>query len=281
MRQLPELIFLSLVLLALAVPGFSANTNIKLSADSIAKLVKESDLLDGEYKQQVYASVAGGVVSISMFRHPEATKADCKIDSVLLTRKVMEASKESFKLLRAVFYDFDHQNEYWSVEVRPELVRAFARGNIDEKNLIDSLILKEDKQENPLSAKFALLSYKSIVNLDTVCKGAYLEKRLAIHLRLEELSKLALDLSRFQEDFLRIEDAARRGENKELPQQISTLNSSLDKYLSALVASGQIQDPELRHSKSSLSSVSAAGSPSKKNQTDANTGSQRNTVIKN
>ncbi|MBX9687903.1 MAG: hypothetical protein K2X27_14450 [Candidatus Obscuribacterales bacterium] len=240
--------------LSISSPASAAadNKESQTLALSIKKLVQESDILDNDYKQQVFASYSNGVATVSLFRHPDASRADCKIDAVLLSRKIIALAAHDIKVIRCVFYDYDRQNEYWDVEVRAQLVSAFAQGKIGERELIDSILLTEDKQKNPLSAKFSALSYSGIVNADSVCPGAFEDKRLAIHLRLKELSSQKLEIGHFRDDYFRLEDAARRGKDKELLAQINTLNKALDDYLQGLINSGQIQKPELRRAKSAL-----------------------------
>lgn len=251
-RRLPGsqilLLALSLSLSTVAL----AKTSVSVSPEKIREIVQSSDILEEEYKQQVYAAFQNDVASVSLFRHPEASRADCKIDAVLLARKIIALSPTGIKLVRCVFYDYDRQNEFWEVEVRPRLINAFAKGEIGEQELMNSILLTEDKQSNPLSAKLANLSYSGIIDLDAVCRGAYEEKRLAIHLRLEELEKQKVSLLHFREDFLRVEDAARRGKDSTLLAQINTLNSALDAYVDELTKTGQLQKQELRRSKNSI-----------------------------
>lgn len=244
-------ILASALSLVLGFPAL-AKPSTSLSPGKIKEVVQTSDILDNEYKQQVYAGFQNDVASVSLFRHPDATKADCKIDAVLLARKIIALSPANIKLVRCVFYDYDRQNEYWDVEVRSRLVTAFASGEIGEQELMNSVLLTEDKQANPLSAKLANLSYSGIIDLDAVCKGAFEDKRLAIHLRLEELEKQKASLSHFREDFLRIEDAARRGKDSALLEQINNLSRALDAYVDELTKTGQIQKQELRRSKNSI-----------------------------
>lgn len=240
---------------ALPISAFAKGGSAPITAAAIKNVVLHEDTLESEYKQQVYAAYANGVASVSLFRHPEATRDDCKINAVLLARKIIELDPRDVKLIRVVFYDYDRQNRYWEVEVRAQLVNAFAQREIGENELIDSILLTEDQQKNPLSSKFAALSYSGIINHDSVCRGACEGRRLAIHLRLKELSKQKIELGHFRDDFLRIEDAARRGkDDAELPVQITALNKSLDDYVQELIKSGQLPKPELRRAKNAIGS---------------------------
>jgi hypothetical protein len=248
-------VFLTVSLLSLMAQQFAlAKDSTHLSSDSIKSAVVQTDVVDKEYKQQVYAAFENGITSVSLFRHPDASRQDCKIDTVLLARKIITLAPSEIKLVRCVFYDPEHQNQYWEAEVRAQLIQAFAQGKIGEHELINSVLLSEDSQKNPLSAKYAALSYSGILNEDSVCKGACQDRRLAIHLRLKEIEQQGVELGHFRDDFLRIEDAARRGKDAELQAQITSLDKALDEYVQEMVRAGQMQKPELHRAKKSLSS---------------------------
>ena len=244
-----HLLIIASIALLLAPPVLAKAAAI--SAAAIKTVVQKSDALGADFKEQVFTSYNAGIASVSLFRHPDATKADCKIDAVLLARNIIALAPAEVRLVRCVFYDSERQNEFWEVEVRAQLVNAFGKGEIGERELMDSLLCTEDKQKNPLSEKFASLSYSGILDFDSVCRGALEDKRLAIHLRLEELERQKIDVSHFREDFLRVEDAARRGKDKQLPEQVAALNGSIDRYVQEMIDSGQLQKPELKRAKSS------------------------------
>lgn len=246
------LICLSLTLCAF--DGAQGAPSHGVSVAAIKKIVQESDILSAEYHQQVYSSFANGVASISLFRHPQSTRDDCKIEGVLLARKIIALDPAAVHLVRCVFYDYDRQNEFWDVEVRAQLVKAYAEGKIGQQELINSVVLTEDRQNNPLSEKFAARSYKSILDEDSVCVGAHAEKRLATALRLKELKQQGVDVTPFREQVLRIEDAARRGHDQNLVEQINAVNQSIDGQVQQLIGSGQLRKPETRRSKNSLGS---------------------------
>ena len=225
-----------------------------VSPEKIKIAVEKSDVLDREYRQQINTSYENGIASVSLIRHPEATKADCKIDTVLLARRIIALDPHNIKLVRCIFYDYERQNQYWEVEVQARLVTAFAQGQIGEHELINSVLLLQDKQNNPLSAKYASLSYSGILNESSVCRGACEDRRLAISLRLRELEQQGVSTRHFRDDFLRIEDAARRGKSPDLSAQISALNKSLDDYVQEMIKAGQMQAPQLNRAKNSLGS---------------------------
>lgn len=244
-----------------------------VSADAIKQIVKESDVLPSEYQQQVYSSFSNGEASISLFRHPQSTKADCKIDAVLLARHVIALDPAKVKVVRCFFYDYDRQNEFWEVEVRASLVRAYAEGEIGQDELIGSVLLKEDRQANALSEKYAVHSYRAILDENSVVPGVLKERRLAASLRLKELQRQGVDVSAFHDDFLRVEDAARRGNEKQVSSLLSALYKQVDDHVQLLISSGQLTKQEmLRRSKNALGSQPDA-SPSSKSGSGSTSGS--------
>lgn len=199
------------------------------------------------------------MVTVSLFRHPEATRDDCKIDSVLISRRILALDPAHVRLVRCVFYDYDRQNEFWRVEVSARLVNAFGAGRIGQQELLNSLVLKADSQENPFSTKFAGLSYKSIIEDSSVVGGPLEDKRLAVDLRLHNLQQQGVDTNSFREDFLRIEDAARRGKGAGLADQLNLINKKIDDRVQLLVGSGLLPKPELKRSTSLTSDRSPSG----------------------
>lgn len=251
---------------SLASPAPAAH----IDGAAVKRIVKDSDILPPEFKQQVYSTFENGTAAISLFRHPQSTKADCKIDSILLARKIIQLDPRVVNLVRFYFYDYDHQNEFWEVDVRAQLVRAFAEGKIGQSDLINSVLLREDRQANALSEKYAGQSYKSILDENSVVPGAHAEKRLATSLRLKELERQGVDTGSFKDQFLRLEDAARRGHERELHEHIQSLNKQIDSHVQDLVGAGQLKEHETSRRKTTLleanshSAKNASGTHSEK-----------------
>lgn len=255
---------------SLAAPSFGKVIN----AATIKQIVKASDVLPPEYQQQVYSTFSNGEASISLFRHPQSTKADCKIDCVLLARHIVDVDPAKVKVVRCFFYDYDRQNEFWEVEVRANLVKAYADGKIGQNELIDSILLKEDRQANALSEKYAVRSYRSILDEDSVVSGVLSERRLAAYLRLKELQRQGVDVSAFNDDFLRVEDAARRGNEKQVSGLLAGLNKQIDEQVQSLISSGQLSKQEmLRRSKNTLGSHPADSTSLPKSGSGSSAGS--------
>lgn len=232
--------------------GLSSGGALSATDQSIESAVKDLSILPEEYRQQVYASCHEGGARIRLFRHPEATRDDCKIDAVLIARKVIQLNPDRVKAVTCVFYDYDRQGEYWSVEVNSTLVKAFGSGRIGERELLDSLVLKEERRAKPLGARYRGRSYRSIVEDVAVVKGPLEDRRLALSLRLRNLSLQGVDTSGYTEEFLRVEDAARRGVVSGLDGLVDSLSKELDDRVQALVTSGVLPRPELKRSAGGL-----------------------------
>lgn len=220
-------------------PALSANA---LTPERIRTLVQKLDILKPEERESVYATCDTALCTVSLFRHPEATREDCKIDAVLLTRELTQVDPK-LKLVRCLFYDADRQNTFWDIKVRSSLVTAFGDGRINKNTLLHSVTLSEDKQSNPLSDKYRQTSYKSMLEQDSVAPGPFADNRLALALRLKTLNSSKIDTAQFHSDFLRIEDAARRGKISGLKTQIDSLDNRIEARVQELISSGQLPAP--------------------------------------
>lgn len=233
----------------LCTPTWSSESKLHLRPAEIKSIVQSMDILQPESRDQVYAACQDGICTVSIFRHPDATRQDCKIDAVLLTRNLITRSSQ-IALVRCLFYNFERQNEFWDVSVRPALVTAFGAGKINQAKLLNSITLVEDQQANPLSEKYKQASYAGILNDDTVVSGPFSEHRLALELRLKDLRSKNIEVTKFNQEFLRIEDAARRGNEAGLKAQVDALDHELDLFVQSLISSGQLPVPNTHLSRS-------------------------------
>lgn len=239
--QVSQSLFLSTALnLMVMLGGLCAPGSSTVSEESLIKAVQNCPNLPAEYRQQVYADYAGENVAISLFRPEEASPEDCKIDAILLSRRLMTCFPGKLKTIRVAFYDQDRHNEFWDVQVRSSLITAYASGHLSQNELLNSVSFKEDSQKNPLSSKYASMAYKSIIEDTEVTTGIFQERRLALALRLRTLTRQGVNTGTFQEEFLKIEDAARRGKATNLSTQIDKLNEILNRESKASKPSGKL-----------------------------------------
>mgnify|MGYP003384611822 CR=1 FL=1 len=247
-QKLSTVLAAGLLTILLAPIGIASGTTAPLTPAQIRAMVQSMDILQPESQTQVYAAYENGVATVCLLRHGDATAEDCKIDAVMLTRKLMKLDT-GLRLARCLFYDSDRQNAFWDVKVRASLVTAFGAGTIDGKTLLNSVILKEDSQVNALSERYKQVTYRGILDEDSVVGGPFAESRLALALRLKSLKAHEVDISQFNEDFLRIEDAARRGNRNGLKLRIDSTNKSIDQYVQSLIATGRLPAPLTRLTK--------------------------------
>lgn len=233
---------ISVLTLATAVSTEPVRAAQTLTPEQVRALVQKLDILRPEVRESVYASCQTALCTISLFRHPEATREDCKIDAVLLTRELKRADS-NLKMVRCLFYDSERQNTFWDINVRASLITAFGEGRINRSTLLSSVTLSEAEQANPLSHKYRQTSYKSLLEQDSVAPGPFEDNRLALALLLKNLTSRKIDTAQFHSDFLRIEDAARRGKTTGLRIQIDSLNNRIDARVQELISSGQLLAP--------------------------------------
>ncbi|MBY0549353.1 MAG: hypothetical protein K2W95_18905 [Candidatus Obscuribacterales bacterium] len=222
-----------------SAPALAVNA---LTPERVRTLVQKLDILKPEARESVYATCDTALCTISLVRHPEATREDSKIDAVLVTRELTLVNPK-LKLVRCLFYDADRQNTFWDIKVRASLVTAFGEGRINRNTLLHSVTLSEDKQSNPLSDKYRQTSYKSMLEQDSVAPGPFADNRLALALLLKSLSSSKIDTGQFRTDFLRIEDAARRGKISGLKTRIDSLDNRIEARVQELISTGQLPAP--------------------------------------
>src|SRR5262245_711132 len=73
-------------------------------ADKLRRLIETSKILPRDYLEHVNISIGDAVVSLSLYRDPQAERDDCKIDAILLTRKVIDADP-AVRKVSVAFYD--------------------------------------------------------------------------------------------------------------------------------------------------------------------------------
>ena len=207
---------------ALCPPGQGAT----LTALQAREIVKQADVLPSDYRQQVNASVNDDSVAISVFRNPFAQTIDCKIDAVLLGKKLWDKDK-TIKKVHVLFYELAPADTYWDVEVSAAELVAFANGKIGQDELLNKvdLIVREHA---PLKTDFSKLSYKNIIETLGIVKGPKELERANLLVRIDILQVQGENISELRKSYMHAEDLARRGMEKELVAYLKDLGSAID-----------------------------------------------------
>lgn len=245
MQLFQQLLLSTALSLMIAPAGLSASSTENISEETLIEVIQNCQNLPEAYRQDVYARCAGGNAAVSLFRPQEASPDDCKIDAILLSRRLMTTFPGKFKTIRVAFYDQDRHNEFWDIQVRASLVNAYAAGKLSQNELLNSISFKEDSQKNPLSSKYASMAYQGIIEAPDVTPGILQDRRLALALRLRSLAAQGVDTKTFQEELLKIEDTARRGQTTGLSARIDKLNNTLNQQTKQLTSKDGLSQNQL------------------------------------
>ena len=188
-----------------------------ITADKVNEIVRTSDILAPAYRKQAAAAVQGDVVAVSVFRNPKANEEDCKIDSILLGKKIMDADA-AINRVRLSFYDGSEQGMFWAVEVSRSDVKAYAAATVNKDVLLGSISLTKQSQTLNLDQ---LLS-------QGVKKGPLLDERsnLMAHMRYLKKKRL-VGLDKYLPEFQGIEHQAECGMENQLEERIVALDLKL------------------------------------------------------
>lgn len=218
-----------------------------LSASKVRTLLQNMQMLQPMLKKSINSTYSGSFCSVHLQRPSDASKEDCKIDAVLITRELSQADKD-LKLVQCMFMDPNNSTKLWEVKVPCSLVTAFGEGTIGKRTLLNSLITKEREELPAIGQRYKKTSYKEILEEESVYPGPYYERRLAVSLTLKNLDAQRIDTEKFKSEFLRLEDATRRSNTKNLEESIDKLDNEIEQRVQALVAAGQLPKPSNKES---------------------------------
>jgi hypothetical protein len=131
-RIIPNSIFLAL----LAVSLIDQNSLAALTQQDVQKLIKDEKTWTNRSGLSVV--VNSGEVIIGTYREPQALDNDLKIDSVLITRKIMEADPD-VKRVKLRFFDPVSRKSYQQVDVRESDIKAFSQGLVTKEALLGGI----------------------------------------------------------------------------------------------------------------------------------------------
>ncbi len=217
------------------------------SLDKIIQHIRSANILPKDYSEHINLSLADGMASVSVYRDPEAQRNDCKIDAILITRKVLDVDP-TVKKVRVVFYNLTESDSYWVTQVASSAVIAYGRGAISQSEVIKAVTC-EDGQSNDLAKTYSKLSYKQILDELGVVDGPERAQRAVIQVRISKMTGAGQDVSELRNQFLHVEDLARRGATKDVSVALLQLNKSMDEM--------KLQNNRI----SQLDALAPAGSP--------------------
>lgn len=239
--KLPLVLSLGLILsLEACAPAFCAEP------EKIRDLIQNAEIVPNDYRQQLNIVCKDTVVSISVYKDPDASLTDCKIDAVLIAEKVLEAAPET-KQVSVFFYDLAPDDKLTQVDVPTSAVAAFAQGTLSKSGLLKATTLSA-KQTNNLASSYSGQTYKQMIEKLGVIAGPSEGQRAQALVRIDDLASKGRDTLDLKRKYLHIEDLTRRGDAVTMRRELKELNNALN----------QLVGSDNRESK--LDSISAASS---------------------
>ncbi|GEM_PF-2251535 len=207
---------------AAAMIGFVAQAQAKLTSEQIKKIVQDSKVLGSD--ASVSASSSGKEAVISTYRNPRATDKDCKIDAVLIAKKLMDADPQGTALVKVLFYDPSNAGNCRQVTVREGDVKAFAARAIDQDTLLAEIELTRGPA-NPLTRQRGR-SYSD--GSPEVLPGIYRGERVQLLGEIQTLQEHGVSVTPFLADFFQIEDRVRQNDEAGVIHGLQTLSVAVN-----------------------------------------------------
>lgn len=128
-------------------------------------------------------------LTIGTYRQPGVTDKDIKIDSVMITRKIMDSDPDIARV-KVRFYDPVNRRNYQLVDVRQSDIKAFREGLVD----IDTLLTGIDIHK--------------ISEAPEVSEGPFATERLAAKQHIEKLREQGVGVAAYMQLFSQAEELA-------------------------------------------------------------------------
>jgi hypothetical protein len=205
-----------------------------LTAAKINQVIEAGQSLDTNYR--VNSEVSADTVSVRAWLK-EASRnreQDCKIDAVLMAKKIIDAFPEITKVTVSYYdrHDSTHQL-YYEVIVVAGIVKVFAQGLLPQDQLLATLPLTIHKpQSQPQSSQAQtqpspVLAGTPTREMERPSDGAMLETRQVLFDRIKHLEQEGVGTSPFKAEFAAIEASAGRGDAGQAQSLITTLSQHL------------------------------------------------------
>ncbi|MBX9772208.1 MAG: hypothetical protein K2X29_12600, partial [Candidatus Obscuribacterales bacterium] len=183
-----------------------------VTPEEVGKTIKDAHILTPGY--DIKPVLTSDSALITSFRNPQASDKDCKVDAVLITRKVIALDPQKFKTVEVYFYDTKNPTQYTKVAVSAEDISRFGAGKLSQAQLMDTVGLVHGQikaQVNPLG-QFRQQSYTQILQRSDVVAGPMATERAQLLSQIRQLNGSKIDKRQVQtlsQNFVLIEDLAR------------------------------------------------------------------------
>ncbi len=201
-----------------------------VTPEEVGKTIKDAHILTPGY--DIKPVLTSDSALITSFRNPQASDKDCKVDAVLITRKVIALDPQKFKTVEVYFYDTKNPTQYTKVAVSAEDISRFGAGKLSQAQLMDAVGLVHGQikaQANPLG-QFRQQSYTQILQRSDVVPGPMATERAQLLSQIRQLNGSKIDKRQVQtlsQNFVLIEDLARYNQRDGLAAQITLLKERI------------------------------------------------------
>lgn len=209
----------SLFAIALATAGCQLAFALDATGENIEEAVRKAQVIKKDYP--VHAVISGREATILTRRHPKATDDDLRIDSVLITKSVLDRF-DSIGTVQVLFRDEDSSSGK-SVEVTAGDIKTYANGSIDPKKFLATIAVTtvggdEEAAKNKLSAEERKFS---------VSPGPYEDQRLLLMDRINSLRRKGTGVAPFEAMFAQLEAQAKSGHSAAVKESLHKLGEKL------------------------------------------------------
>ncbi len=192
---------------------------VDVTGENVEEVVRKAQVIKKDYP--VHAVIEGREATILTRRHPKATDDDLRIDSVLLTKSVLDRF-DSIGTVQVIFRDEDSSSGK-SVEVTAGDIKTYANGSIDPKKFLATIAVTtvggdDEAANNKLSAEERKFS---------VSPGPYEDQRLLLMDRINSLRRKGTGVAPFEAMFAQLEAQAKSGHAASVKESVQKLGEKL------------------------------------------------------
>lgn len=189
------------------------------TGENVEEAVRKAQVIKKDYP--VHAVISGREATILTRRHPKATDDDLRIDSVLITKSVLDKF-DSIGTVQVLFRDEDSSSGK-SVEVTAGDIKTYANGSIDPRKFLATIAVTtvggdDEANKSKLSAEERKLS---------VSPGPYEDQRLLLMDRINSLRRKGTGVAPFEAMFAQLETQAKGGQSASVKDSVQKLGEKL------------------------------------------------------
>ncbi len=191
--------------LAVAAIVFSADAAFAdAESEKVEAAVRKARVVSSHYP--LHAVISGQEATILTRRHPKATDDDLRIDSVLITKAVVDSFTPAISRVKVLFRDEDASSGK-AVELTADDIKEYGSGSMDAKKFLATIAVTEVGGDEELKqSKLAAAERKLMVSA-----GPYDEERLLLMDRINTLRRKGTGVTPFEVMFAQIETLAKAG----------------------------------------------------------------------